>query len=45
MDIQRDVQPKIIAITGHVEKEYVQKAFKFGIDRINPNPLPIIEFG
>ena len=26
MDISRDYQPKIIAITGHVENEYVEKA-------------------
>ena len=39
--IARDLQPKIIAITGHVENEYVQKAFKSGMDRVYPKPLPI----
>ena len=41
MDIPRELQPKIIAITGHVENEYVLKAFKSGMDRVYPKPLPI----
>ncbi len=45
IDIQRELQPKIIAITGHVEQEYVQKAFNSGMDRVYPKPLPIKEFG
>ena len=27
MDIAREMQPKIVAVTGHVENEYVQKAY------------------
>ena len=45
MEIPRELQPKIIAITGHVENEYVQKAYKSGMDRVYPKPLPIQEFG
>ena len=43
--IARDLQAKIIAITGHVEDEYVQKAYKSGMDFVYPKPLPIKEFG
>ena len=32
--IDRENQPKIIAITGHVENEYVQKAINFGMDKV-----------
>ena len=44
-DILRDQQPKIIAITGHVENEYVQKAIKSGMDKVYQKPLPVQEFG
>ena len=44
-DIAKELQPKIIAITGHVEDEYVQKAYKSGMDFVYPKPLPIQEFG
>jgi CheY-like chemotaxis protein len=43
--ISRGDQPKIVAVTGHVENEYVQKALKSGMDKIYPKPLPIKEFG
>ena len=43
--VQRDVQPKIIAITGHVENEYIQKAIQSGMDKVYPKPLQIKEFG
>jgi len=45
MDIPKDYQPKIIAITGHVENEYVEKAKFYGMDKVYTKPLPIKEFG
>ena len=45
IDIPRSKQPKIVAITGHVENEYVQKAISSGMDKVYPKPLPIKEFG
>jgi len=34
MDIAHDNQPKIIAITGHIENEYVDRALASGMDKI-----------
>ena len=34
---------KIIAITGHVEPEYLKKAQMCGMDKVYPKPLPIYE--
>ena len=34
MDIKKDKQPKIIAITGHIEDEYMERALKSGMDKI-----------
>jgi CheY-like chemotaxis protein len=45
LDIPREQQPKIVAITGHVENEYVKKAISSGMDKVYPKPLPIKEFG
>ena len=45
IDIPREQQPKIVAITGHVENEYVKKAINCGMDKVYPKPLPIKEFG
>jgi CheY-like chemotaxis protein len=45
LDIPRAQQPRIVAITGHVENEYVQKAISSGMDKVYPKPLPIKEFG
>ena len=45
LDIPREQQPRIVAITGHVENEYVQKAISSGMDKVYPKPLPIKEFG
>ena len=45
MDIPRHQQPKIVAITGHVENEYIQRAIQSGMDKVYPKPLPIKEFG
>jgi CheY-like chemotaxis protein len=44
-DIQKPQQPRIVAITGHVENEYVKKAINSGMDKVYPKPLPIKEFG
>ena len=38
-------QPKIIAITGHIENEYVDRALASGMDKILQKPLHIREFG
>ena len=35
----------IIAVTGHVEKEYITKAENSGMDIVYPKPLPITELG
>jgi CheY-like chemotaxis protein len=35
----------IIAVTGHVEKEYMIKAEKSGMDTVYPKPLPIVDLG
>lgn len=32
--VEREHQPKIYAITGHVESEYVTKALKYGMDKV-----------
>ena len=43
--IMRDDQPTIIAVTGHVEEEYVRKAKDSGMNKVFPKPFPIKEFG
>ena len=35
----------VIAVTGHVEKEYITKAEQSGMDIVYPKPLPVIELG
>ena len=45
IDVPRKQQPKIVAITGHVENEYIQRAISSGMDKVYPKPLPIKEFG
>lgn len=45
MGIQREFQPKIVAVTGHVEEQYVLKAISSGMDKVYPKPLSIKEFG
>jgi len=37
--ILHDLQPKIIAVTGHVEQEYVSNAIKSGMDSVFSKPL------
>ena len=44
-DIPREKQPRIVAITGHIENEYVQKAINSGMDKVYSKPFPIKEFG
>lgn len=44
-EILRGHEVYIIAVTGHVEKEYITKAKKSGIDIVYPKPLPILELG
>ncbi len=39
LGIARDKQPPIFAVTGHVEKEYVQRALDAGMDRVYSKPL------
>jgi CheY-like chemotaxis protein len=43
--IKREFQPRIVAVTGHVEEEYVLKAMSCGMDRVYPKPFPIKDFG
>jgi len=45
MDVTKEMQPKIVAVTGHVENEYVQKAYSNGMDKVYSKPFPIKEFG
>ena len=44
-NIRRQDQPQVIAVTGHVEEEYVRKAKDSGMNRVFPKPFPIKEFG
>ena len=41
LNIQRSSQPKIIAVTGHIEQEYVRRALSSGMDKVYPKPFPI----
>ena len=45
MEVQKELQPKIVAVTGHVENEYVQKAYASGMDKVYSKPLVLKEFG
>mmetsp|Transcript_12026 Transcript_12026/g.18574 ORF Transcript_12026/g.18574 Transcript_12026/m.18574 type:complete len:89 (-) Transcript_12026:2-268(-) len=38
------LSPVIVAITGHVEQEYVDKALKSGMDKVFPKPFPLKDF-
>jgi CheY-like chemotaxis protein len=40
-----DDKLRIIAITGHVEPEYIAKAIAHGIDQVFPKPMPVLELG
>jgi CheY-like chemotaxis protein len=43
--ISKEMMPQIIAITGHVEKEYMKKAVECGMDKVYSKPFPAAEFG
>ena len=34
-------QPKIVACTGHIEEEFIKKAWLHGIDEVVPKPVKI----
>ena len=42
--IARSDQPPILAVTGHVEKEYVQRALDAGMDKVYSKPLQMKDF-
>jgi len=35
------LQPRVVACTGHVEEEYVQKAFRYEMDEVVAKPANI----
>ena len=39
MEIEPERQPKIIGVTGHVEKEYVVRAIESGMTKVFKKPL------
>ena len=43
MEISRKNQPTIVAITGHIEKEFTKKAIQNGFDQVLTKPLRIQE--
>ena len=43
--IERNRQPKIIAVTGHAEEQYDKKALISGMDNVYHKPLQIKELG
>jgi CheY-like chemotaxis protein len=45
MDINKESQPKIVAVTGHIENEYIDRAIKSGMDKVFSKPLHIKDFG
>ena len=45
MQIEPERQPKIIGVTGHVEKEYVVRALESGMKRVFKKPLKVEDFG
>tara|TARA_B110000285_G_C14787831_1_gene451612 strand:+ start:514 stop:651 length:138 start_codon:yes stop_codon:yes gene_type:complete len=45
MDISKESQPKIVAVTGHIENEYIDRAIKSGMDKVFSKPLHIKDFG
>ena len=44
LGIERAHQPYIVALTGHTEKEYVQKALNSGMDKVYSKPLNCRDF-
>ena len=45
MEISKERHPKIIGVTGHVEKEYVTRALESGMTKVFKKPLQLEEFG
>ena len=45
VDGQEQQELRIMAITGHVEPAYIQKAKQHGIDEVFPKPMPVIKLG
>ena len=41
LGIRREEQPKIYAVTGHIEQRYIQKAMESGMDQVYSKPLAI----
>lgn len=41
LGIDRDHQPLIYAVTGHIEECYIQKAMESGMDHVYSKPLEI----
>jgi len=39
--IPKEVRPKIIALTGHVEPEFQQKALASGMDSVYNKPIHV----
>ena len=42
--ISRSEQPRVVAVTCMIEKEFIAKAYKSGIDQIIPKPLSMQQF-
>jgi CheY-like chemotaxis protein len=42
--VSRNLQPKIVAVTGHVENEYVHKAYGAGMDKVYSKPIQLKDF-
>ena len=45
MDVSKESQPKIVAVTGHIESEYIDRAINSGMDKVFSKPLHIKDFG
>ena len=43
--IKREYQPQIVAITGHVEEEFILKAMDSGMNSVFSKPFPLKDFG
>jgi CheY-like chemotaxis protein len=43
--VNKEEQPQILALTGHTEQEYVEKAIKSGMDKVLQKPISVAEFG
>ena len=41
----KNQQPQILALTGHTEQEYVEKAINSGMNKVLQKPISVIDFG